>query len=93
MVSEKVLGATAAQITLLHISHFLKIAILANLITLPVAYWFLKEWLNEFAYRIELKGFAFISTAIATFLLVVLASSYSSWKAARMNPIDVIKME
>ncbi len=89
----KVLGATANQITVLHVSHFMKIALVANVIALPIAYWSMKEWLNEFAYRAELGSALFFLVATISFLLVIISSGYSSWKAGKMNPIDVIKME
>lgn len=89
----KVLGATANQITFLHVSHFMKIALLANVIALPIAYWSMKEWLNEFAYRTEVGSTLFLLVATISFLLVITSSGYSAWKAGKMNPVDVIKME
>src|SRR5258708_10972498 len=89
----KVLGASVQQIAALHINHFLKIALLANIIALPIAYWLLKEWLDGFAYRTELNSLVFLMVACVLFFIVILSSGYSAWKAGRMNPVDVIKME
>lgn len=89
----KVLGATIAQIAFLHVGHFLRIALIANLIAIPIAYWMMKLWLEEFAYRIELNGISFVGVAIVSFLLVIISAGYSSWRAGSMNPIDVIKLE
>ncbi len=89
----KVLGASRQQISFLHISHFLKIVFFANIMALPIAYWLMKEWLDGFAYRVELNNVIFLLVAGISFFLVVLAAGYSSWKAGRMNPVDVIKME
>ncbi len=89
----KVLGATARQISLLHVSHFIKIAFLANVISLPIAYWLMKEWLDEFAYRTELSSLIFLSVVCISFTLVIFSAGYSAIKAGRMNPVDVIKIQ
>jgi len=59
----KVLGATIRQIAGLHTGYFLRIAILANFITLPFSYWLMKEWLTRFAYKAELNGLMFFEVA------------------------------
>lgn len=89
----KILGATASQITFLHVSHFMKIALLANVIALPIAYWLMKEWLNEFAYRTDVSATLFLAVGMLSFLLVLISAGYSSWKSGRMNPIEIIKAE
>ena len=89
----KVLGATVRQIVLLHMGHFMKIALLANVIALPIAYWMTKEWLDGFAYRTQLNGIEFLGVMFISFLLVIISAGHSSLKAGRMNPIDVIKMQ
>ena len=89
----KILGATIQQIASLHISYFLKIVIIANVIALPVAYWLIIQWLDEFAYRTELSVFVFLSVMCISFLLVIISGGYSTWKAGRMNPVDVIKIQ
>jgi putative ABC transport system permease protein len=89
----KVLGANVRQIAVLHINHFLKIAVLANIIALPIAYWLMKTWLDGFAYRTALSGFVFLLVSGILFLLVIASAGYSAWKAGHMNPVDVIKME
>lgn len=89
----KVLGATARQITLLHVGHFFKVALLANVVALPLAYWLMKEWLKGFAYQMELGSTLFLIVACISFLLVIISAGYSAWKAGRMNPVDVIKKD
>jgi putative ABC transport system permease protein len=89
----KVLGATVQQITFLHVGHFLRIAFIANLVGIPIAYWMMERWLAEFAYRTELDTGVFIGVMIISLLLVILSAGYSSWKAGVMNPVDVIKSQ
>ena len=89
----KVLGATARQITLLHVGSFMKIALFANVIALPIGYWLTKEWLAGFAYRTNFTGMIFIAVTAISFLLVIISAGYSSLRAGKMNPVDVIKIQ
>ncbi len=89
----KVLGATVRQIASLHVGYFLRIALLANVIALPIACWLMNEWLGGFAYRTDLNGIVFVVVMFISFVLVIISAGYSSLKAGRMNPVDVIKIQ
>jgi putative ABC transport system permease protein len=89
----KVLGASVAQISMLHINYFVQLALIACAVALPLAFLLIAEWLNTFAYRVDLNYLPFVVVVIASVMVVILSTSYSAWKSARMNPIDVIKME
>lgn len=89
----KVLGASVMQISMLHMNYFVRLALIACAVTLPIAFMLIGEWLATFAYRVELNYLPFLVVAIASVIVVMLTSGYSAWKSGRMNPIDVIKME
>jgi putative ABC transport system permease protein len=89
----KVLGATIIQIAFLHISYFLRIAIIASSFALPVSYWLTEQWLNGFAYRMGPSALIFLIVTLILLFLIILSASYSAFKASRMNPIDAIKIE
>ena len=89
----KVLGATFGQIAFLHISYFLKIAMIASVVGLPISFWLTEQWLNGFAYRIEPSVMIFSTVVLILLLLIILSAAYSSLKASRMNPVDAIKLE
>ncbi len=89
----KVLGATVTQIFTLHINYFVRLMLFSNLIALPIAYWLIKNWLETFAYRIEISYWPFLFVGLVSLLLVVVSGSFSALKAGRLNPVDVIKME
>lgn len=89
----KVLGATMGQIAQLHLSYFVRLLLIANIISLPIAYLLVIGWLKTFAYRTEVTLIPFILVVMITTMLVVVSAGYSSWKAARMNPVDVIKSD
>jgi putative ABC transport system permease protein len=89
----KVLGATVGQIATLHVNYFLRIVLTANIVALPVAYLLMKEWLDDFAYRTQVSSLLFLGVMSSSFLLAILSGGYSAWKAANMNPVDVIKIQ
>ena len=55
----KVLGASVAGIAVLISNEFLKLVIIASLISFPVAWWIMHNWLQDFAYRIDIKWWVF----------------------------------
>ncbi|HYC87025.1 MAG TPA: ABC transporter permease [Chryseosolibacter sp.] len=89
----KVLGATSAQITLLHTNKFLKLAAIANGFAMPVAWIVCTRWLEQFAYRTEMRGPLFALVAVLSVILVGASAGYSAWKSGTMNPVDAIKSE
>jgi len=89
----KVLGATVRQIAFLHISYFLRIAIVASLIALPASYWLTEQWLNGFAYRVESSVLVPLTVILILLSLIIFSAAYSALKASRMNPVDAIKIE
>jgi putative ABC transport system permease protein len=89
----KVLGATIRQIAFLHISYFLRIGIIASAIALPISYWLTDQWLNGFAYRIEPGVIVYLTVTLILLVMIILTAAYSTLKAGRMNPVDVIKIE
>jgi putative ABC transport system permease protein len=89
----KVLGATANQITLLHTGRFLKLALVANGLSLPIGWSISHQWLEQFAYKTEVSALLFLLIAMLSVVLVIFSSGYSAWKSGIINPIQVIKSE
>lgn len=89
----KVLGASVSNIVLLLSKDFIKLVIVAFAIASPVAYFVMHNWLQDFAYRINIEWWVF---AIAGFLSVVVALatiSYQAIKAAIANPVKSLRSE
>jgi putative ABC transport system permease protein len=89
----KVLGASVAQISMLHMNYFVRLVLIACAVALPIAFMLIEEWLNTFAYRVELNYLPFLLVVLASVMVVMISASYSAWKSGRMNPVDVMKME
>jgi putative ABC transport system permease protein len=87
------LGATVREIIILHSRHFLRITFLANVIALPLAWWLMREWLNDFAYRVEPGLLTYLFIILSSFVIAGVASFYPSLKAASANPVETIGKE
>ncbi len=89
----KVLGASAPQITLLLCREFFVLVLLANIISWPTAYFVMKNWLQDFAYRTSLGVFTFVLTMVLALVIALLTVSFQAVKAAIANPVDALKYE
>jgi putative ABC transport system permease protein len=89
----KVLGASTASIVGMLSSEFLKLTGIAFLLAVPVAWYVIQSWLQNFAYRIDIGIMVFILTAAATAVVVLFTISWQTLKAAFMNPVESIKTE
>lgn len=89
----KVLGATIANLVGLLSIDFLKLVLLALLIASPVAYYLMENWLQDFAYRIELQWWIFVVAGVGALAVGFLAVSFQSVKAALANPVDSLRSE
>ena len=89
----KVLGATAVNIVELILKDFLKLSLLAFLIAIPFAYYFMNQWLENFAYRINMEWWMFALAGVLGVLITILTVSYHSIKVAMTEPIHAIRDE
>ena len=89
----KVLGASASQITLLLCREFFVLVLLANIISWPVAYFVMRNWLQDFAYRTSLGMLTFVLTMVLALIIALLTVSFQAVKAAVANPVDALKYE
>ena len=93
MAIRKVLGATTFELVKMLNGSFLLMVFIANLIAWPLAYIFVRSWLNSFAYRMELSIWPFVLAMCLTMLITLLTVSIRSYKAAIANTIDALKYE
>ncbi|MBL7809637.1 MAG: ABC transporter permease [Saprospiraceae bacterium] len=89
----KVLGASVTGITGLLAKDFLKLVLLAILIATPLAYYFMQQWLADFAYRIALHWWMFAAAGLTALAIAFLTVSFQSIKAALMNPVKSLRSE
>jgi putative ABC transport system permease protein len=89
----KVLGASVSQIVALLSRDFVKLVLLAFVIASPVAWYVMHQWLQNFAYRIEIEWWIFALAWISTLTITLLTVSYQSIKAALANPVKSLRNE
>ena len=89
----KVLGASLSQIVLLLNSDFAKLVLISVVLASPAAYYFIDQWLQNFAYPVDITVMLFLLPGIITFSIAFLTVSFQSVKQARTNPINAIRYE
>ena len=89
----KVLGASVFNIVQLLSSNFLKLIGIALVIALPIGWYLTKEWLNTFAYRMDMGWGLFGLTVILILLIALATISVQSIRAALINPAQTLKNE
>jgi putative ABC transport system permease protein len=89
----KVLGASVQSIVTLLSGNFLKLVIIANLIAWPVAWYVLSNWLEDFAYRVDISWWVFAVTGLVSILIALATVSFQAIRAAVSNPVKSLRSE
>jgi len=89
----KVLGASVPRILILLVKDFAKWVLIANIIAWPIAFYAVNEWLQNFAYRIEINYWLFLLGGFIALLIALTTVSFQSVKAALANPVDSLRNE
>ncbi|KPM30840.1 Hypothetical protein I595_2817 [Croceitalea dokdonensis DOKDO 023] len=89
----KVIGASVASVTYLITKDFLKLVFIAFVVATPIAWWFAKQWLENYTYRIELSWHLFAIAGLLGLVIAVLTISARTIKAATANPVESLRDE
>ncbi|WP_367387874.1 ABC transporter permease [Lewinella sp. LCG006] len=89
----KILGAGTSQLVLLLSGGFMKLILIAVLIGLPLAWWGVKQWLNNYAYRVDFAWWQLPLAALLGLGLAFLTVSYYGLRAAWVNPAEQLRGE
>ena len=89
----KLLGASVLTLLYLLSKDFVKLVLLAQAVAIPLANYFLTDWLQEFAYRISLSWWFFLLPAVMVLLIAILTVSGLTFRAARKNPVKTLRYE
>ena len=87
----KVLGASISNIVQLLSGDFMKLVIISAVIAVPIAWWGMSQWLQDFAYRIEMEWWVFGIVGFLAIITAFLTLSVQAVKAANMNPAKTLK--
>lgn len=89
----KVLGSSITKILALQQKEFFWLVLAANIISWPLAWYFMKDWLDTFAFKIELSPLFFMSAGVLSIAITFITVFILSYRAAIKNPVDAIKCE
>jgi putative ABC transport system permease protein len=89
----KVLGASAGELAILLSKDFVRLILLSALIAFPLAWYAMNAWLHNYAYRIGISWWVFVSAAGAALLIALMTICYQSVKTAIANPVKGLRAE
>ena len=89
----KVLGSTEVGIFVLLSREYIKLILLAIVLAVPFIYVLMDKWIQSFPYRTSISAAEFIIAGGAVLLIALLAVSFQTWRAARVNPVTSLRSE
>ena len=89
----KVLGASVTGIITLVTKEFIKPVLIALFIAIPIAWWAMDKWLQDFVYRVNIQWWVFVAAGSIAILIAVLTVSFHAIKAAIANPVKSLRTE
>ena len=89
----KVFGSTTAGIIRMFNVKYLKILFVGFVISVPVAWHFVNEWMQNFAYRTTMSWWVFALAFVGQAVIIVATVTYQCYKIAQANPVESLKYE
>jgi putative ABC transport system permease protein len=89
----KVLGASAENILLLLSKDFIKLIIISLLLALPIGWYVMNRWLEDFAYRIDIKWWVFAVAGIVALVIAAITILLQAFKSVIENPVKSLRTE
>jgi len=89
----KVLGATAGNIVYMFSKEFILLIAIAFAIAAPIAWYFMNQWLQNYAYRINIGWWVFAAGGLAAIIIALITISFQAIKAAIANPVKSLRTE
>ena len=89
----KVLGASLSSVVTLLSKDFLLLVAIAALIAFPLAWWFMHNWLEDFAYRIHISWWVFAIAGVLAVVIALCTVSFQALKSALSNPVKSLRTE
>lgn len=89
----KVLGATVSNLVSMLSKDFVKLVLISTVLAVPLAWWAMNKWLQDFAYRINIGWWVFAAAGVLALLIALLTVSSQAIKAAIANPVKSLRTE
>jgi ABC-type antimicrobial peptide transport system permease subunit len=89
----KVLGATAGNIVFLLSKEFTLLIVIAFVVASPIAYYLMHNWLQDYAFRIDIGIGVFLVTMFASVIIAWITAGYRAVRAALVSPVKSLRTE
>jgi putative ABC transport system permease protein len=89
----KVLGASVGRITAMFTWNFLRLVLISGLAAVPLGWYLMNRWLQEYPYRTELRWWVFGLPFLAAAMVAILTVGVQSVRAAVANPVNALRSE
>ncbi len=89
----KILGASVSNIAALLSKDFVTLVIISIFIASPIAWYFMKQWLMSFDYRIQINWYVFVLAGLTAIIIALITVSFQAIKAAIANPVTSLRSE
>jgi putative ABC transport system permease protein len=89
----KVIGASVTNIVMLFYKQYFRLVLIANIIALPLAWYYMNNWLHDFPYRIGISWWVFALSLSAGVIIAFCTIAFKTIKAAGVNPVNSLRAE
>jgi ABC-type antimicrobial peptide transport system permease subunit len=89
----KVLGASVTQIVSILSKEFIRLVGIASLIAIPLSWWAMHKWLENFAYKTTLSWWVFLLGTLVMMVIALITLSIQTIRAAKANPVESLRTE
>ena len=89
----KVLGATVGNLVQLIIKDFVKLVLIAGVLAIPLGYWFVNSWLQDFAYATSMGPMPFVLALAAAVFLAIVTVFFQTMRSSTANPVEALRYE
>jgi putative ABC transport system permease protein len=89
----KAMGASTSNVVGMLTKEFTKLVLISFLLAIPIAWYFMHEWLKAFAYKTDIGVWPFLVAGLMAILISWLTVSYQSIRAAKANPVESLRNE
>ena len=89
----KIFGASTGQLCFMLVNQFSSLVIIVNVMALPLAYFLMRDWLDNFIYRINMPYSAFMLSAAFSLIIAYITVMVIAYRAATAKPVDSLHSE